>query len=589
MVEALPPRLSSDAPDARTFRQVWAAAAIGGALVGLGQARWQVAVESGQVLAGLVRYPPDNPFYLYHLKLWTLANQIAALLLKAGLSEAAASMVMSALIGLVSFSALALIVLAFTRQRLVSILVPFFIHVTPLPQLGVTYGISIVGTPHTYGALGLSLDVLVLALLACGRFRPGLFLLGLAPAVHASLGAWLWILAGAAIATSAESRAAFRRELPFFLAGCGLTALSLLAQVPYMLAVPKPTEDVRPYFDAFMRAWDGHRMPIDLGGAGVRVALAAGAVALLWLRPFSDEVPVPARLFLRALVAASLLGLVIVPVSFVDPARLPRLLMTFMPNRMLNVSSLSATPVLIALLALRRSPWRGAGFLLLLAGLVVEPRSLYVHTVARAFGTSLGGLAPDRVRLMGLAVLVLVAAAFWERRPGIADRLGSRALRVAAMAILWTAPVLASWLVWSDPPNLHAGRRVFAELARGEGLIATAGDLQLVQVRTRRPVLLDGGGLDSLPYAPAAAPQMARILLKVYDVDLLYPPPLARRRASIPIEHTREVWERRTREEWKAIRREFGVRHVLALRDWDLDLPAGVGNVELLIYEIPEP
>ena len=36
---------------------------------------WQVAVESAQVVAGIVQYPAGNPFYIYHVKLWTILTQ----------------------------------------------------------------------------------------------------------------------------------------------------------------------------------------------------------------------------------------------------------------------------------------------------------------------------------------------------------------------------------------------------------------------------------------------------------------------------------------------------------------------------------
>src|SRR6187455_1873083 len=47
---------------------------------------WQVAVETSQVVAGLVRYPAGNPFLLYHTKLWTLLHQLCAPLLVAGVT-----------------------------------------------------------------------------------------------------------------------------------------------------------------------------------------------------------------------------------------------------------------------------------------------------------------------------------------------------------------------------------------------------------------------------------------------------------------------------------------------------------------------
>ena len=48
-------------------------------------ADWQVAVESAQVVAGLVHYPAGNPFYVYHTKLWTVLHQVLAVLLAAAI------------------------------------------------------------------------------------------------------------------------------------------------------------------------------------------------------------------------------------------------------------------------------------------------------------------------------------------------------------------------------------------------------------------------------------------------------------------------------------------------------------------------
>lgn len=58
----------------------WASAIFGLGLALLRPA-WQVAVEPGQVLAGIVQYPPDNPFYIYQIKLWTILHQASAVML----------------------------------------------------------------------------------------------------------------------------------------------------------------------------------------------------------------------------------------------------------------------------------------------------------------------------------------------------------------------------------------------------------------------------------------------------------------------------------------------------------------------------
>ena len=73
----------------------------------LGFPDWQVAVETAQVVAGLVPYPPDNIFYIYHTKLWTSLHHLLALGLLAGVNERTLSLVISGVQGMLTFQALA--------------------------------------------------------------------------------------------------------------------------------------------------------------------------------------------------------------------------------------------------------------------------------------------------------------------------------------------------------------------------------------------------------------------------------------------------------------------------------------------------
>jgi len=43
---------------------------------GLSTSTWQVTVEVGQVLSGIVQYPKDNAFYMYHIKVFTIINTV---------------------------------------------------------------------------------------------------------------------------------------------------------------------------------------------------------------------------------------------------------------------------------------------------------------------------------------------------------------------------------------------------------------------------------------------------------------------------------------------------------------------------------
>jgi hypothetical protein len=134
-----------------------------------------------------------------------------------------------------------------------------------------------------------------------------------------------------------------------------------------------------------------------------------------------------------------------------------------------------------------------------------------------------------------------------------------------------------------------AQRALFETAAAGEGMLLTGGDLHLVQLRTRRPVLLDGGGLDALPYALEAGPAMSQILREVYGIDLFRPPPQARGGGRVPPGVNRAIWERYSPDRWREIRRRYHVTQVLTNADWRLQgLPPLALSRWLKLNEIPE-
>ena len=73
---------------------------------------WQVAVEPAQVVAGLVKYPAGNAFYVYETKLWTILHQICAVLLRAGVSEIALSKALSGVLAMAGLQALTMVAYA---------------------------------------------------------------------------------------------------------------------------------------------------------------------------------------------------------------------------------------------------------------------------------------------------------------------------------------------------------------------------------------------------------------------------------------------------------------------------------------------
>ena len=117
-----------------------------GLIVGIIFVNWQVAVETGQVIANIVQYPSDNPNYLYLIKAWTLVGQIIAVILHMGVSEKLLSFFISGIIGMLSFQALALIVFSFSRNLFYSVVFPFFFfNLEKMVGLGANYPIMLWG------------------------------------------------------------------------------------------------------------------------------------------------------------------------------------------------------------------------------------------------------------------------------------------------------------------------------------------------------------------------------------------------------------------------------------------------------------
>jgi hypothetical protein len=519
---------------------------------------------------------------------------LLAVLLAAGVPERTLSIGVSGLLGVVSFQALSLIVYALSRDLLIASAASAFIFFTRVAEANAIYPIWLVGTSHTYGIIALSFAALVVGFLGCGWYRTGLFLLGLAPSVHPSVGAWLVLIASVVFVWDWRRLTAdLRPALPAFLAGCGVTLASLAIQLLFVADVP----DVDPsttskYLAAFVSFWDMHRQPVEFGAATVRVNAAALALALFFLLRRPSELSAAMRLLMRFIAATGALSLALAVVSWIPPDRLPPALLIAMPGRVLNLNMLIIGPLLIGLFAAWRRAWAGSALLLLLcAALVVGNRSgMWMFDGGhRALAAAIDpAMRPNATNVVLIAALLAIGAAWSGRRSGRAIVVRT-AYAATVVLMAWTAI-----LVWTlpRPRGFDMADRtndvLFRMLSEGRGLLLTGGDLHLVQLRTRRPVLLDGGGLDALPYAIESAPEMDRILREVYGVDLLRPPEEARFRGSVPPEFTRAVWQSYTREQWEALAGTFGVRQVLTPGDWDLKLPVAVRNRTLTVYDIPD-
>ncbi len=642
---------SSAAASIRTDRPlagVLLVSAVAGFVVGLLFPAWHVAIEPAQVIAGIVEYPRGNPFGLYEVRLWTGWHQILAPLLAAGVPERVLTFALSGLVAAISFTALSAFAYGLGADRELAIATPFVLGVLNPTSWEFWYPIILLGHGHTYGMVGLAWLVLACGVLAAERWAVAAFLVGIAPAVHASLGAWLGLLAlVCGLARWSDVRPHLAAIVRGGALGASIAVLSLAVHLLSQPAAPAVDPAVASrYLDGFVRLWDAHRIPGDLTGFGGLLVCIGLVVAIALLRCARQQIGAATALVLSVYITCGVLGIALALVQrFVPLEQIPNALLIAMPARLLNLPALAFLPLLIGVLGRYRTDVLARVLLVVLVA-VAALRPLFpdlalyglpfvgvatVFVIARhaerpgaAKIAEIGVMAFVMLRafdafdvvlsaangplIAAVAALGLMRAADWMHRKRTTPRDGSLARvarRLAAQPLLLQLPLRLA-LVATIAITAQAGRRGFefrssrlrnytndralAAASRGDGLLLVAPGITTPQLITRRPVALDPGALDMLPYALAGGPEFERVLRIGYGVEFFAPPPQALHTAVLPSDVIQPIWETRSGSEWRGIASSLGVTDVLAPAKWKL---GGVPEVErsgaYALYHIAVP
>ena len=179
-------------PNFNKFSLVVVLSLIFGFLVGISHSTWQHMVANSQMLAGVVSYSENHPWYVCIMKTWTIWDQLGAIFLVFGGTERALSILVSGTMGAVFFLAFATFVFALCNDGLIAIAFPFLMHFLDLDtDFGVTYPVQLMGSMHTHGILGQGFAFLIIALFCAKQYKLGGFLLGILPSMHAVIGGLL--------------------------------------------------------------------------------------------------------------------------------------------------------------------------------------------------------------------------------------------------------------------------------------------------------------------------------------------------------------------------------------------------------------
>ncbi len=653
----------------------------------------QNALESAQVLSGKVTYPADNPFYLYHIKAWTLINQIPALMLTFGFSERVVSILLGAFIGMVSFQAISVATLVVSRSRWLAIALPLILEVSGLyVEIHNRYALRFFSERpwQCYGVLGTSWAALCWALYGAKCRRIAAFMAGMAPAIHPTLGAWcLAVSFVAMLLTQRQHPQPWRTVLGWLALGLAVSLGSFAVHLYHARNVPTITTEARDaYVQAFSLGWDTHRRPAPLAAPAMYYGLCAAALGLVWLLKFRGQLDSGAYYLTAVMLVSAIIGLALV-VSTHFREQMPTILLMAMPARFINVTcfllpalvlgalwrrnhivpTLMAAGVCLylilrvtylqlelfyipdiwfvvacATLMLLASAWRwvegnasrterSLHILRWLSLAAMACLGVYFHdvrgNVSYLFGAAIvAELLPGRWRAFWdtpamrciavcVAVTVGTAAAFMVLGPGmamgmfafagaalllfapnwslLAVRLTQPARVSLGVAVLGVASLAVGLLGHSHGAEcyhtIYDFHRdpILRRIHHGQGMILTASNIRLIQLRTQRPVMLEGAAMNQLPYVPESGPSMNHILKRLYGEDLFAPRPewWEMQRGGLMETTGKKLWESRTEQQWQTLANEFGFTEIVTHDNWKLNLPVVAKSKSMILYRIP--
>ena len=566
---------------------IWCAVA--GALLGLSNASWQASVETGQVLAQHVIYPKDNPFYMYHIKVFSLINYISAILLKMLGSERIVCTLVSMLLGVVSFQAIGLLMYSLSRSTFFAVFGVLFIYFTNQIGDGVVYPIWLLGTEHTFGILGLGITLYIIGSIGAGMIRTGSFLLGLSFCVHPSLGLWINILFFIALVIYRNRlKEALPRVMVFYTVGFVVSIGCLLFQLHLMKDLPKIDAEVaKTYLYQFVKYWGCHRTPLYqswesmevMNGLGHIFCLMSILVAMVFYRKACEEKLL--QIILAVIALNGILGLLLGILTHVSPEKLPTFLLILMPGRYINLNNVVLAPLLLGYLVRpdsRLSPNNYSIFLFYLVAsffsrhheilmVVYLILLIYIMKDKRLSAESIKATLPPISDYKKMFVAFLVAFLFIN---AFSHRFVNNRL-IDHINGLWD----------------NTDDEFYAAAAQRTGMMLITGDCPRVQLKTKRPVLADMSAPNFSTYATESAVGFSRILKSIYGIDINVPPAPKYLHREMPSELYKELWEGRSLEEWQALKREFKLSDVQTDKDWQLHLPVLVRSGDYVLYTIP--
>ena len=97
-----------------------------------------------------------------------------------------------------------------------------------------------------------------------------------------------------------------------------------------------------------------------------------------------------------------------------------------------------------------------------------------------------------------------------------------------------------------------------------------------------KPYIINAAFIDHLPYHPYTIDDTKKIIEKVYGLDFFNPPDLYR--GAIKDEWYKEIFEKRKKDKWIEIAKEFNLSGIILPNDWKISLKETFSSNKYSLY-----
>lgn len=552
---------------------------------------WQHAVESGQVIANVVKYQDvTNPFYLYHKFSISFINYLSSCFIQ-GMGEIKTCILLSGVQGALAYFSIAFFLLPFFKNKnYLILLTPILIHASGIIELPTPYPIDIAGAVG-YGSIAVSLLIISCGLLVNGNLKLLAINAGfITPIIHPTIGiiGILIIITTSLILIikdkSSFDKAKFRISMYYFLSSLVVFVLCFikLRGTEYGLS---PTQTDISLTKEFISKWSNHHR--DFPFTSIIGYLFSIYMLLTWTCLFYFQNQFDNKQFTAWIIIGitSLIGLTAALLSRLPTNYMPLIFWQLMPLRLPNLTIILVPTVILAYLL--SSKMRLYTLIILAASIFCR---IVYHNDAFIIVTNI------LLIVCGMAMLLLTK--YVDEK--IVNFLLANGYRTKLTINVFIILNILLFLIWGAKNIDDHNRRgnmwewkkesaFFDKLKyKNKGYVLTSG-MELIQLKSRRPVFTTHAFNQAL-YLPNTWSGILSSYRNVYNLQS--PDDLGKfavgriRPGTLHQEIYHSCWENRTFDDWVELKKQFNLSDIVTYKGWYLDLPLIASSNNYLLYSL---